>query len=404
MSLLAGAAKAADERRHGRHHHRYHHNDQTAPAERPADTATAPSETTTTTAPASSAPATLTGATTTTAPAASTTLTPTAPSATFYASLPNPSGGDDTAAINAVLASAPAGSVIYAPGGNTWQHNGIIEIKDCTLQGNGDTSVLLATDTSGNPNLSVVLTGTKPGLSYLKLTTLYPTGENCSPGDGSGNGYRTSNSYGHMVYVARGTTGWLIDHVHMIGGASGGIYCAGTGAGLASNCAVEYALADGIGLYEGTSNAKVQACTVTGCGDDGISIVSYTSDTQSTGNIITGNTVTGGYWGRGITDVGGSGSQITNNAIVGYFAAGLWIAQDNGAGTYAPSGGLADSNTVSNCAAPASGYRANFEVDGPTTGYTLSNNKSVSPQEGDYFIASGCQVACSNNQPLGTGA
>lgn len=327
-----------------------------------------------------------------------------APTGTTCADLPTPSGGDDTNAINNVLSSVEPGCVVHAPGGNTWHYGNIIQVNGVTLQGDGDSSVFVATDVRGNPNMAIVLSGSSPALTGIKLTTVYQTGQGMSPSNGDGNGYRTSMPYSHLVYVARGTTGFTISSVHTVGGASGGIYSEGATGGSIKGNTVEYALSDGIGLYSGTSNTTVDGNTVIGCGDDGISVVSYTADKQSTGLVISNNIVSAGYWGRGITDVGGNGTIIKNNTVTNYFASGIWVAQDLGAGTYAPVNGTVDSNTVDHCVDPQSGYVANYEIDGPTSQYTMTNNVSQNPQAKDYSITTNSNVTMSGNTPAGSGA
>lgn len=300
----------------------------------------------------------------------------------YVATLAAPSGRDDTTMINQTLASAGSG-IVHAPGGNEWLHAGVITIPaNTTLQGDGDSSVFRATDTGTDPDMAIELAGDGAGLANVLLVTDYPTGQGMAPGDSNGSGNRSSQPYSHLVYIPGNVSGFVISAVHGIGGASGGIYSGGARGGMIVNCMIEYALADGIGLYQGTSDTVVRGCAVTGCGDDGIAIVPYDNTQQGSGIVIEDNTVTGGYWGRGITDVGSSGAIIRNNVISDYYASGMEADHDTGAGTQAPTGGTWDGNTVSNCPNLASGYSSSFLVLRDVTNYTLTNNRAINMPPG----------------------
>ena len=314
-----------------------------------------------------------------------------APPPTYAATLDAASGGDDTAMINEKLqlAATNGGGTVYAPGGNIWRHDGLIEVPGgVSLQGDGDGSELRSTNQNGDgwPTLCVHLTGGKPGLKSLKVTTDW-------------GGDRQGTPYAQAVWVD-GADGFLIDAVHVDGAAAGGIFCERSNNGTVSNCLIENTRADGIGIgYSGSSYNTAINNTVDNAGDDGISIVSYTDDPQSTGIKILNNTVRNGAFARGIVDVGGMDCEIRGNIVSNIRCAGIFTIQDEYWGTYAPTRTVVDGNAVSNCAQPGCGYAANYQFDVNTTEATATNNVSSQPGADDYAVHSSATVTGSGNQP-----
>lgn len=331
------------------------------------------------------------------------------PSVVYVATLNNPlgSGKDDTSAINTTLTNAnkAGGGNVHAPGGNTWNFGSSTHISvpaNVTLMGDGDNSIFNSTSPT---IMAIYLNGNNSGLakclvqssgysatglvrdpngSGTPVNTGLSNSKGQNPGydgsDGNGNTPRLSSIDGHMVYVSPGVATFTISHVHTIGGRSGGIFVDGATKGTIDTCTVEYAWADGIGLYSGGGNTTVNNCTVTGCGDDGISIVPY-ANPSPTGMIVQGCTVQTGYWGRGITDVGANGALFQNNHVNTYFASGLMADQDTPATNGPPpTNGTWNGNFVNNTPNNTSGYAGAYMLFRNVTGYHITNNTATNLQ------------------------
>lgn len=315
----------------------------------------------------------------------------TVPPDELHAALDPATGGDDTAMINARLqaAASAGGGVVYAPGGNVWHHDGIIEIPGgVTLEGDGDSSEFISTSqiTDGWPKLCIRLSGAQPGLKTVKVSTDW-------------RGERQGTPHAQAVWVD-GANGFLVDGVHVSGSAAGGIFVERSNHGLVSNCHVENTLADGIGIgYSGSSHNTCVSNVVERAGDDGISVVSYTDDPQSTGNVIQSNTVSDGMYARGIVDVGGLGTIIKGNIIENCPACGILTIEDVFWGTYASTDAVIDGNRVTNCAQPGSGYSANYQFDVGTRNAMVTNNVSQNPGGEHYAVHDTASVMGSGNQP-----
>lgn len=310
-----------------------------------------------------------------------------------YAAILDPaSGGDDTAMINDRLSRAAThGGIVYAPGGNVWRHDGMLEIPGgVTLQGDGETSEFRATNqaTDGWPHLAIHLTGYKPGLIRVRVTNDW-TGE------------RQGTPTAQAVWVDQ-ADGFVVDAVHVMGAAAGGVFCERSNHGVVSNCHIEDTLADGIGIgYSGSSFNTAVNNMIERAGDDGISVVSYTDDPQSTSNVIQANEVLNGRYARGIVDVGGKGTVIRDNTIENMPACGILTIEDAFWGTYASTDAVVRDNQVSGCAQPGSGYAANYQFDVGTQNATALDNVSTNPGGGHYAVHETATVTGSGNQPPG---
>lgn len=304
--------------------------------------------------------------------------------------LPPATGGDDTAAINDALQAAAAhGGTVYAPGANCWRHDNLIEIPGgVTLQGDGDASEFRSTSqlTDGWPKLCIRLTGSKPALKSVKVTTDW-------------HGERQGTPHAQAIWVDNATD-FVVDNVHVVGAAAGGIFCEKSKYGVVSNCHVEDTLADGIGIgYSGSSYNTAINNVVERAGDDGISVVSYTDDPQSTGNVIQSNTVSNSTYARGIVDVGGKGTLIKGNIVENCPACGILTIEDVYWGTYASTAAIVQDNRVTGCAQPGSGYAANYQFDVGTVDATVINNVSVLPGGDHYAVHATATVTGGGNQP-----
>jgi hypothetical protein len=141
-----------------------------------------------------------------------------------------------------------------------------------------------------------------------------------------------------------------------------GVYVTGTNF-LVTRNVVYRTWADGITMthdvrmsrYAG--GGRVLCNIVRETGDDMISVVSYGLGAPTVGNIlIEGNDVANGYWGRGITVVGGKDITIRSNLIVGTVAAGILVNSEASYKTSNVVNVLVESNQVKEVQTRAPAY------------------------------------------------
>lgn len=304
---------------------------------------------------------------------------PSDPPAADTLTLPPATGSDDTRAINDMLRqAADFGGSVYAPGGNCWLHAGVIEVPGgVSLLGDGPTSEFRSTDQSadGWPQHAIHLTGDKPVLQDIKVSTEW-------------RGSRQGTPTAQAVWVQ--ATNFRVSAVYVSGSAAGGIFCGEQPCsdGLVEACVVENTLADGIGIaHVGATRNKAVGNTVRNAGDDSISIVCYADKPQAEDCIIEGNICVDGAYARGIADVGGLRTVIRKNRVDNMPACGILTIRDDHWGTHAPEGTLIESNFVSRCANPGSGYSANYQIDNGSVNVTVRGNTSEAPG-GDHYSKS----------------
>lgn len=136
---------------------------------------------------------------------------------------------------------------------------------------------------------------------------------------------------------------------------------------LVAENTVSRSLSDGIHVTAGSSYGRVLKNNVKETGDDMIAVVSYVGDPATTADkvasdfdgrrerglshhiVIADNAVDGGYWGRGISVVGGENVTIENNTIDHTtHAAGIYIARETSYLTFGVRNILVRNNTISN--------------------------------------------------------
>ena len=150
------------------------------------------------------------------------------------------------------------------------------------------------------------------------------------------------------------------------------------------NNRVRNAYKDCIHIARTSSNNLVENNSFRNCGDDSVALVSYNSSGMRN-NTIRNNTVELGYWGRGLTIIGGDGNRIENNVVTDYTAAGILVAVEHYSDQITP---YATNFVVRNNTVTRSGNQLNGSyggsiavwagVDTPISGY-VENNDIISP-------------------------
>lgn len=285
-----------------------------------------------------------------------------------------PSGGDDTAMINSTLASAGTRGV-YAPGGQTWRHSGLISVTGTCLWGDGDATIFLSTNTTGtNPQNAIELSGTNPCLVGVAVQT-------------SWTGSRQSNPQSDAVHVVNATS-YRIEQVSITGSASGGIFQENSGPGILADNRIKNTLADSIGIYSQSHDVTVASNYIENSGDDAVACVSYSGDTTQGGKIVIhGNRVNGGAT-RGLAVVGCANAVVASNSLSTITAACLYAAYESGTGSKLPNHVLFTGNVCDTVTTVASGYAAAMMAVGAgTNDVSFLSNTITNSLVGSCFSA-----------------
>jgi hypothetical protein len=212
--------------------------------------------------------------------------------------------GDNTDALQRAFdAARGSGQEVVIPPG-TYAYSRQLTVDGVRVRGSSGT-VLAPSDPY---NQRITLTGNSPALSdvYIRYHPVARSGS-----DHGRNG----------VWVER-ATGFNVSGVTLDGAAygvppqgqgAGDLFVYNSTGGTISNNAISYTWADAIHITGGSNDIDVTDNRIDHSGDDGIGVVNYGDGTGDIG--ISGNTVTDNLWGRGITAVGASDVQITDNVI-----------------------------------------------------------------------------------------
>jgi nitrous oxidase accessory protein NosD len=148
-------------------------------------------------------------------------------------------------------------------------------------------------------------------------------------------GARTrSSSDRSMGFRARGCRGLTIADCAVSGTAAAGIMLRGCEDVLVSGNRIEGTLADGIHVTERCRHVVISGNRLVRTGDDGIGLVGYQKDGGPVRNVaVVGNAVRDGK-ARGISCLGAHHVAISGNVVDGTDAAGVYVAQEGGYGTY----------------------------------------------------------------------
>lgn len=274
---------------------------------------------------------------------------------------------DTTTIMNALAAARNANTYVLARAG-TYYHSGVLTIDSVELRGEGDITIIKASDPA---NAALRLTGTAPKLASLKVQSSYS-------GPVVANSPDRLQSNASAAVLSENSTNFAITNVTVRGGRSAGILInnsAGVSSAFApiSGTQVSDTLADGIHITNKSKYILVQGNTVTNSQDDKIAVVSYVSNGGVCNNIgINSNVVGGGDWGRGIAVVGGDHLSVTNNTITNSSHSGIYLVSEGSYNTYGDSAITVSNNTVQDCNVPPISGQAGIIVSG-RTGYIATN-------------------------------
>lgn len=288
---------------------------------------------------------------------------------------------DQNAIVNAVAAAKAANKAVYVPGA-TCAHSNVITLDSVTVYGDGDVSVLKAT----NQNLAAItLIGTAPQLRNLRLLT---TGTNAHSGSPNQDG----------AYV-NGATFFVVEKVTTSGFSGVGIEINnGATDGRVTNNNIQNAPVSGAGgifiaNYSGVGVTRliVSGNTVTGMQDDSIAVVGVQGGTAPTDITIANNTIANNTTnGRGIAIVGGSHINVSGNTIRNVPSAGIFVAYDSVFTTLGPND-VVVSNNVMDTVGIAAGTGAIAVIGDntfPANNIAIVNNIIRNPRSTGISVAS----------------
>ena len=221
----------------------------------------------------------------------------------------------------------------------------VIRMDGVKLTGSGASSVLYATNWQ---RAAIFMYGAAPSVSAVKLTG--------APAPGRQAAWESTK------ITIFGATDFVIDRVTIEGAPAASIQTAQAATrGRISNNTIRNSLSDSIHMTDRASYITVENNIIENSGDDGIAVVSYKYDGGRVNNItVRNNVVRNNQHGRNLSVVGGQKVLYENNLVQGNMAgyACLYLAQENGYGTYSVLDVNANRNTFENCGSMATGHAA----------------------------------------------
>lgn len=273
---------------------------------------------------------------------------------------------DDTAALQRAFdAAASSGRAVRIPAG-VYLHGEPLELRGITVTGDGDRTVLTATDSQQG---ALHVTGAGAVLEAIRL------------GGTATRRFTNNESAGVHVENARD---FRIERVTIDNAGSAGILVRTSGDGRILDNRISGTKADAIHLTDGSHDILVRGNRVDNAGDDGVACVSYIGPYPKVRDVtVEGNTVTNNAWGRNFSVVGGESIRIVNNTADGNRAggAGVYIAGEPEWRTRGATDVLVAGNTIRNTGGPRSGhgevmiYNATTE---PSDRITIADNTILS--------------------------
>jgi polygalacturonase len=235
---------------------------------------------------------------------------------------------DDTAAIHRAIAAAGDGGAVHFPAGS-YRHDDIIVIGGRYLVVTGTDATLL----SATPERSaVVLSGDGSTIERLAITSIDPGARG------------KSDEESGLVVSGKGNT---VVGVAVSKSKSAGILLAGAQDATIACNRVWDTMSDGIHSTDGTARGLIAHNFVRNSGDDGIAVVSYRGRGVVSAMRIEDNRVEHVRWGRGISVIGSTQTQIQRNHVSGIaMAAGIIVAREASYDTPGASDVLIEGNTI----------------------------------------------------------
>ena len=220
---------------------------------------------------------------------------------------------DDTAAVVRALTALRTGQVLSFPSGHTFCHSGVLSIDTdgVRLTGGG---TLQATQEATS---ALRIRGHHVTLDDLTLATPNTTRRWGAPDQ-------------HRLLLD-GCTGALVSDVSIVSSAAAGVFCRASSDFVLRRVHVSDTRADGIHLTGGSFGAVIESPILENTGDDGVAVVSYAADGATCHDIsVHSPVVRGTSGGRGLSVVGGSRVSYTDIDVERTFAAGVYIACEEG--------------------------------------------------------------------------
>ncbi len=219
---------------------------------------------------------------------------------------------DDTAALQRSLDALKPGDTLEFPERLTFRHSDVLTVRvpRVRLAGSG---ALVATDEARSAVFVDAPHVLLDGITLRAETTS-----------------RRWYAYEQMKLRLGPYPGVTVRDVAIEGSAAAGIYVGGGASDFfIEDVRVSGARADGIHVTGGAHDGVVRRPVVSGAGDDGVAVVSYEADGTPVRRVrIEEATVRDGYWGRGLSVVGGEDVIIAGGRVVRSNAAGLYVASE----------------------------------------------------------------------------
>jgi parallel beta-helix repeat protein len=287
--------------------------------------------------------------------------------------------GDNTDALQRAfdVARGSGQEVVIPPG--TYSYSRQLTVDGVRVSGSSGT-VLTPSDPY---NQRITLTGNSPSLSDVYIR-YHPVARSGSDHGRNGVWVQDANNF----TVSGVTFDGAAYGVPPRGQGAGDLFVYNSTDGTITNNSLSYTWADAIHITGGSNDIDVTNNRVDHSGDDGIAVVNYGDGTGDVG--ISGNTVTNNLWGRGITAVGSSDVQITNNLISGNEAdlAGVYVASEPAYNTDVPRNVLVEGNTIQDTGGAGTGHGQImlWSGQGALSNVTVRDNEVRNSERSDLAV------------------
>lgn len=275
--------------------------------------------------------------------------------------LPNPSGSDDTATLQAALDALSPGQLLVGQPGAVYLHSKSLNIN---VPGTGLAGTRLH---ATNPDDQAVLVRTHGVTVQDNDMTAVTKQRGDAPWEARISVWGWDDGSTHVSgarilgNTIRNDGGVGTDTQN--GAKAGGIFISNASNFEVRNNIVKRTCSDAIHITGGSSHGIVTGNQSIESGDDGIAVVSYMGRnpigkpinevrgargaSMCSDILVEGNTVRGQYWGRGATVVGGRQITVRKNSVSRiYGSAGIMIAREEQCGSWGVSDIVVEDNDV----------------------------------------------------------
>jgi polygalacturonase len=292
---------------------------------------------------------------------------------------------DDTAALQAAIASLTPGDVLQIPAGYTFAHSDVLDIATASVRVTGG-GTLLATNEARS---SVWLDADGVTLDNVTLRM--------------GTTTKRWDAYEQMKLRLTAHAGITVTNVTVDGSAAAGIFVSGASDFTLTDVTVKNTRADAIHMTGGSHDGRVVRPTTQNSGDDGVAIVSYADKPVCHHITVQSPRFYGQTWGRAFSVVGGEDVTFTDVYAERSSSASIYLATEANYDTLATKRVLVDGGTIVSANQDAtvghgailvySGKPGMTDSDITVRNLTIRDTRATAPRQVGVVTSNGGSVA-----------